>query len=198
MNDSRFEFVDAAEADLEPMFRIASAASARTFNTIRSTTAERARYLESEFRELVGYWRKGLYRFIVARELETQRVVGYLWLNLHHLDDLGRRQTYLEDLGALPEISGSGIGDGLIERAAAITAELGLDFMGAEIGIENPVIEASYRRKFQLEAYKIVRPCTPDGETLLARVKEEKAAEAKLQDQLRRRQAAREERRRNR
>lgn len=196
MSEPTYRIVDAVEQDLEAILEIATTASTFTFNAVRSTAADRVGYVRREFSELKRYWRRGQYRFLVARV--GDRVVGYLFLNLHHQDDLGRRQTFVEDIGALPEYWGQGIGHALFDQATAVTAELGIDFMGGEVAASNPRWEAALRNRFQLEAYKVVRACTPNGEAQLARARQALQEQQALEARLAERRAARERRRQNR
>lgn len=171
---------------------LATTASIFTFNALRSTTEERTRYMAAEFASLKNWVRKGQYRFLVARDRETNRSVGYLLLNLYSQDDIGRRQTFVEDIAAFPEYWGRGVGHALFDAATEVTAQLGIDFMGGEVSATNPRWQAALRNRFELEAYRVVRACTPKGHEILARVKEAREAQEKIQEQLR---AAKEKRR---
>lgn len=193
MDPSWFEIVDAEEQDLETILELATTASTSTFNALRSTSDDRVRFLRSEFPSLKRYFRQGLYRFLVARV--DGKVVGYLLLNLHSHDDLGRRQTFVEDIGAWPEYWGRGLGHALFDAAEKVTAELGIDFMGGEVAASNPRWEAALRNRFHLESYRVVRACTPAGEATLAHARAAREAQEWLQEQLQRRRAARERRR---
>jgi ribosomal protein S18 acetylase RimI-like enzyme len=186
-----FRITEACEADLPVIQELALQASAFTFNALRSTSSQRAEFLRREFDSLKRYWRQGRYRFLVARREETGPVLGYLLLNLYQTDDLGRRQTFVEDIGAHPESWGAGIGHALFDAATEVTAELGIDFMGGEVAASNPRWQAALRNRFELEAYRVVRACTPKGQALLDQVKRD----SELQDRLRARQEARQRRR---
>jgi ribosomal protein S18 acetylase RimI-like enzyme len=192
---SDYSIVGAEEQDLDTVLELATTASTFTFNGLRSTAAERAAYVRAEFVALRRYARQGRYRILVARENTGGKIVGYLLLNLFHADDLGRRQTFVEDIGALPEYWGQGIGHALFDAATAVTAELGIDFMGGEVSAGNPRWEAALRNRFHLEAYRVVRACTPQGEAVLARAKAAQEAQDSLQEQIARRRAERERRR---
>ena len=183
---------------MDLILELATTASIFTFNALRSTTQERARYMQAEFVALKRWVRQGQYRFLVARDKALNKSVGYLLLNLYHQDDIGRRQTFVEDIAALPEYWGRGIGHALFDAATEVTAELGIDFMGGEVSASNPRWEAALRNRFELEAYRVVRACTPQGKALLERVKEAREAQDKIQRQLQaskeRREAARQRR----
>ncbi|MCA9791162.1 MAG: GNAT family N-acetyltransferase [Candidatus Eremiobacteraeota bacterium] len=158
---------------------LAATASLHTLDALRHTTEDRATYVRSEFAELKSYVRRGLYRFLVARDKASGEPIGYLLLNLYHQDDLGRRQTFVEDIAAIPKYWGKGIGHALFDAATELTASLGIDFMAGEVAANNPRWEAAVRNNFHLEAYRLVRPCTPAAEALMARV--EKARQDRAQ-----------------
>ena len=122
---------------------LAVSASIHTFSGLRSTTRQRADYIRIEFEELKRYAQQGAYRFLLARDKEKNLRAGYLLLNLFDQDELGRRQTFVEDIAALPEYWGLGVGHFLFDAATALTAEMGLDFMGGEVAAENSRIEAA-------------------------------------------------------
>lgn len=147
-----------------------------------------------EFEELKGYVRRGLYRFLLAKDTEKNLRAGYLCLNLYDQDDLGRRQTFVEDIAAPPEYWGLGIGHLLFDAATKVTAELGIDFMGGEVAAENSRIEAALRNNFILETYRVVRPCTPNAHKILQDVQANKQRDQGTQkkvDKLRKRREAR-------
>jgi ribosomal protein S18 acetylase RimI-like enzyme len=191
LDSSAYEIVDAAEQDLDTILELATTASTFTFNALRSTSEERARFLRSEWTALKRYFRQGQYRFLVAKERSNGKTIGYLLLNLFHTDDLGRRQTFVEDIGALAEYWGQGIGHALFDHATEVTAQLGIDFMGGEVAASNPRWQAALRNRFHLEAYRVVRACTPQGEAILTRAREVREAHEKVQEQIEKRRAAR-------
>ena len=180
---------------MEVILELVTSASIFTFNALRSTSQERSRYVRSEFTELKRYVRQGRYRFLVAKDRELQKTIGYLFLNLYHQDDLGRRQTFVEDIGAFPEYWGRGIGHALFDAATEVTAALGIDFMGGEVAATNPRWQAALRNNFELESYRVVRPCTPRARALLDQLRQAREAQAKLQEQIEARRARRKERR---
>ena len=188
---SDYLITEACEADVPVILELALQASAFTFNALRSTSSQRAAFLRSEFDSLKRYWRQGKYRFLVAREQAEGPLLGYLLLNLYQVDDLGRRQTFVEDIGAHPQAWGKGIGHALFDAATEVTAELGIDFMGGEVAATNPRWQAALRNRFELESYRVVRACTPRGQAMLDQVKRDTA----LQERLRERQEARQRRR---
>ena len=153
---------------------LAVSASIHTFCGVRSTPQQRAQYIGQEFEELRAYVNEGSYRFLLAVDTENQRNAGYLLLNLYDQDDLGRRQTFVEDIAALPEYWGIGVGHVLFDAATKITADLGLHFMGGEVAAENSRIEAALRNNFFLESYRVVRPCTPEAKALMTEVAQQK------------------------
>jgi GNAT superfamily N-acetyltransferase len=173
--NERFEVIDARAKDMDWIRDLAAQASIHTFSGLRATAQEKARYIAVEFEELKRYALQGTYRFLIAidKEKDSQRV-GYLFLNLFDQDDLGRRQTFVEDIAALPEYWGLGVGHIMFDAATKLTAELGLHFMGGEVAAENSRIEAALRNNFFLESYRVVRPCTPEAERLMEEVRESK------------------------
>lgn len=174
-----YEIGDAEPHEMSFIEELAATASLHTLDALRHTTEDRATYVRSEFAELKNYVRRGLYRFLVARDKARGEPIGYLLLNLYHQDDLGRRQTFVEDIAALPKYWGKGVGHALFDAATELTASLGIDFMAGEVAANNPRWEAAVRNNFFLEAYRLVRPCTPEGEALMARV--EKARQDRAQ-----------------
>lgn len=155
---------------------------------MRSTSQERSSYLQREFSSLRVWARQGKYRFLLARDREKDKPIGYLLLNLYSMDDLGRRQTFVEDIGALPEYWGRGIGHALFDHATEVTASLGIDFMGGEVAASNPRWQAALRNRFELEAYRVVRACTPKGHEILQQCKQNQQAYTQLQEQIKARQ----------
>jgi len=190
-----YEIIDAAEQDWDFILEMATTASIFTFNALRSTSAERAEFMRREFSSLRLWVRQGKYRFLLARDRELDKPVGYLLLNLYGMDDLGRRQTFVEDIGALQEYWGRGIGHALFDHATEVTASLGIDFMGGEVAGNNPRWQAALRNRFELEAYRVVRACTPRGQEILDRCKQTVKAHEELQEQLKARQEKRARRR---
>ena len=164
---------------------LAAQASIHTFSGLRATAQEKARYIALEFEELKRYALQGTYRFLIAIDKEKDnKKVGYLFLNLFDQDDLGRRQTFVEDIAALPEYWGLGVGHLMFDAATRVTAELGLHFMGGEVAAENSRIEAALRNNFYLESYRVVRPCTPEAERLMEEVRKSKEKSSEVKDKL--------------
>jgi GNAT superfamily N-acetyltransferase len=174
VND-RFHVIDAGAKDMDWIRDLAVSASIHTFSGLRSTPQQRAKYVALEVEELRKYALEGTYRFLIAidREKDDARA-GYLLLNLWDQDELGRRQTFVEDIAALPEYWGLSVGHILFDAATKLTAELGMHFMGGEVAAENSRIEAALRNNFFLESYRVFRPCTPEAEALMREVKQHK------------------------
>lgn len=160
MNDS-FTVVDARPQDFEWILELAVAASTSTFNGLRSTPGECAQGIRDVYPELKRWVERGQYRFLVALEKATGKPAGYLMLNLFDVDDLDRRQTFVQDAATYPEFFGKGAQHALYAEAVRITAELGIDFMGMEFSAANPYYETALRNGCVLESYRCVRPCTP-------------------------------------
>lgn len=159
--NSRFTVIDARPQDYQEILALAVAASTSTFNGLRSTPAECAQAIKQEYPDLRRYVERGLYRFFVAIETQSSKLAGYLMLNLYDTDDLDRRQTFIQDCATWPQYFGQGVAHLLYAQAIEVTAELGIDFMGAEFSANNPFYEASLRNGCVLESYRVVRPCTP-------------------------------------
>jgi hypothetical protein len=157
----RFTVVDARPQDFEWILELAVEASTFTFNGVRSTPAECAQGIRAVFPELKRWVERGQYRFLVALEKDTGRPAGYLMLNLFDVDDLDRRQTFIQDAATFPEFFGKGAQHLLYAEAVRITAELGVDFMGMEFSAANPYYETALRNGCFLESYRVIRPCTP-------------------------------------
>lgn len=152
--------------------------------------------MKVEFEELKRYALQGTYRFLIARDKEKDIPVGYLLLNLFDQDELGRRQTFVEDIAALPDYWGFGVGHFLFDAATKVTADLGLHFMGGEVAAENSRIEAALRNNFYLESYRVVRPCTPEAEKLMAEMRVQKTKGDETKDKMQKLRARRERRKR--
>lgn len=164
---------------------LAVTASIHTFGGLRSTPQQRAAYAGEEFEQLKNYWTQGVYHYLIAIDTEDDnKRVGYLLLNLFDQDELGRRQTFVEDIAALPEYWGYKIGHLMFDAATEYTAGLGLDFMGGEVAAENTRIEAALRNNFFLESYRVVRPCTPEAVKMMEEVKRSKEKQGEVQDKL--------------
>jgi hypothetical protein len=159
--ESRFTVVDARPQDFEWILDLAVAASTSTFNGLRSTPAECAQGIRDVYPELKKWVERGQYRFLVAIEVDTGKPAGYLMLNLYDVDDLDRRQTFIQDAATYPEFFGKGAQHVLYAEAVRITAELGVDFVGAEFSAANPYYETALRNGCILESYRVIRPCTP-------------------------------------
>jgi len=164
---------------------LAVSASIHTLGGLRSTALQRSEHVHTEFEELRRYARQGSFRFLLAtdKEAESKRA-GYLILNLYDQDELGRRQTFVEDIAALPEYWGLGVGHLLFDAAAKLTADLGIHFMGGEVAAENSRIEAALRNNFYLEAYRVFRPCTSEARELMEKVKAENEKQLSVNDKL--------------
>ncbi|MBS2037832.1 GNAT family N-acetyltransferase [bacterium] len=195
MAEPWYEIVDAAEQDWDFILELATSASIFTFSALRSTSEERAQFIRKEFPSLRMWVRQGKYRFLLARDRELDKPIGYLLLNLYGMDDLGRRQTFVEDIGALPDYWGRGVGHALFDHATELTASLGIDFMGGEVAAGNPRWQAALRNRFELESYRVVRACTARGQEILDRCKQTQQAHDQIQEQLKARQEKRARRR---
>ena len=176
--------VDARPQDMEKILDLAVAASTFTFNGLRSTPSECVQGIRNEFGDLQKYLQRGTYRFLVALDQDTDTVIGYLMLDLYDIDDLGRRQTFIEDCATLPDYAGQGVAHALYAEAIKTTADLGVDFMGAEFAASNPFYEASLRNGCILESYRVVRPCTKAAYEKLEVAKQYREADKTVQSKL--------------
>lgn len=182
--NSGFTVVDARPQDFEWILDLAVAASTSTFNGLRSTPAECAQGIRDVYSDLRKWVDRGQYRFLVAIEESTGKPAGYLMLNLYDVDDLDRRQTFIQDAATFPEFYGKGAQHVLYAEAGRITAELGVDFMGAEFSAANPYFQTALRNGCILESYRVVRPCTPAAMEKLRVAEEHRNALKAVQNKL--------------
>lgn len=184
MAASDFTVADARPDEFEWILELAVAASASTFSGLRTTPAECAQSLRTVFPELKRWVERGQYRFLVARETSSGRPAGYLMLNLYDVDDLDRRQTFIQDCATSPDFLGRGVQHLLYAEAVRITAEVGVDFLGAEFSASNPYFETALRNGCHLETYRVVRPCTPAAQQKMEEARRHRDALQQVQSRL--------------
>lgn len=193
----RFEVIDAEPQDMEWIRELAAQASIHTLGGPRSAPSECAEFIAAEFAELVKFAAEGSYRFLVAVDNEKERArIGYLLLNLFDLDQLGRRQTLVEDFAVVPSYAGHNIGILLFEAAATLTGELGVHFMAGECLADNRLIKTAERYNCVLESHSFFRACTPEAEKIMEQARQEREHRAKLAERVRRIHARRSKRKR--
>src|SRR5690606_2767554 len=122
--------------------------------------------------------------------------IGYLLLNLFDLDQLGRRQTNVEDFAVIPDYAGHHIGVLLFEAAATLTGALGVHFMAGDCGADNRLINTAERYNCVLESHSFFRACTPEAERIMDEAKKEREHRQALAERLRRIHARRSQRKR--
>ena len=181
---SSFTVVDARPQDFEWILELAVVASTSTFSGLRTTPGECAKALRDVYPDLKKWVEKGQYRFLVAVETGTEKAAGYLMLNLYDVDDLDRRQTFIQDCATAPEYLGQGVQHLLYAEAVKVTAELGIDFVGAEFSATNPYFETALRNGCLLESYRVVRPCTPAAYEKLRIAQEHREAHKQVKTKL--------------
>ena len=171
----RFEVIDAGPEDTNWIRELAVEASIHTLGGPRSSPSECADFIEKEFPELVRFAQEGSFRFLVAVDREKNNLrVGYLMLNLFDLDQLGRRQTCVEDFAVVPGYAGHNIGILLFEAAATLTGDLGVHFMSGECRADNRLIHTADRYDCVLESYSFFRACTPQARQIMEEAEKER------------------------
>ena len=150
-----------------------------TVAPLRGVWGEHARaFAKNSIAELFSYQSSGQWKFLIATDRSTSERVGYLILNLDHECPFDRRETYIEDMGVVSEYLGKRVGHFLTDEAARISAEAGVHYLGAHISFTNRrALLAALGNGFELESYRIVRPCTPEA------IETTKASEGALERQ---------------
>ena len=150
-----------------------------TVAPLRGVWGEHARaFAKSSIIELFTYQNTRQWRFYIATDRATAERVGYLILNMDHECPFDRRETYIEDMGVVSEYLGKRVGHFLTDEAARISAEAGVHYLGAHISFSNRrALLAALGNGFELESYRIVRPCTPEA------IETTKASEGALERQ---------------
>ena len=136
-----------------------------TVAPLRGVWGEHARrFARESIGKLIPYHRSGTMRFLVACDKLTEQRVGYLILNMHHECPFELRETYIEDMGVVSDYLGKRAGHFLTDEAARISGEAGVHYLGAHISFSNRrALLAALGNGFELESYRIVRPCTPEA-----------------------------------
>jgi GNAT superfamily N-acetyltransferase len=160
--EEKFALREATEADKTWLIGLAEDLAEVTVPPLRGVWGEKARqFARTSIRSLLPYAESGVMRFVVAIDRETDERVGYLILNMHHEGPFEERETYIEDMGVVSEYLGKRVGHFLTDQAAKISAEAGVDYLGAHISFANRrALLAALGNGFELESYRIVRPCT--------------------------------------
>ena len=163
--EEKFSLRDASEDDHRWILDLAQELAEVTVPPLRGVWGEKARHwARSSIVELIPYSRSQSMRFIVAIDRASQERVGYLILNMHHDGPFDDRETYIEDMGVVSEYLGKRVGHYLTDQAARISAEAGVPYLGAHISFANRrALMAALGNGFELESYRIVRPCTEEA-----------------------------------
>jgi GNAT superfamily N-acetyltransferase len=193
----RFDVIDAEPQDMDWIRDLAAQASIHTLGSPRMAPSQCAEFIVEEFPELVQFALQGSYRFLVAIDREKSDArIGYLLLNLFDLDQLGRRQTCVEDFAVVPEYAGHHIGVLLFEAGATLTGDLGVNFMAGDCGADNRLINTAERYNCVLESHSFFRACTPEAEKIMEEAQKERDHRAALAARVRRIHARRSQRKR--
>lgn len=206
MLSERFSLHEADNEDLEWILALAESLAEVTVPPLRGVWGARARqFARNSITELIKWRHPNAYRFLIARDKSDRQRVGYLILNVNHEGPFEERESYIEDMGIVSEYLGKRAGHFLTDEAAKLSAELGIPYLGAHVSFTNRrALLAALGNGFELESYRIVRPCTEEAiqatkesEAALDRQDQaEKTRRALLSRRLKRRQrkAAREKR----
>lgn len=153
---------DANQEDLDWILDLAEDLAEITVAPLRGLWGQPARaWARESISRLVPQVREGSMRFLVACDRTTGQRVGYLLLNLYSECPFERRETYIEDMGVISEYLGRRAGHFLTDEAARISAEAGVPYLGAHVSFANRrALLAALGNGFELESYRIVRPCT--------------------------------------
>ena len=114
---------------------------------------------------------------IVAYDLETEKAMGYLILDLTSIEgSTGERQSLIHDLAVHPKYWGTPAVGHLVREASKRTARAGLKYMIGEVSAHNDrTYLQALRLGFELERFQIVMACSEDGpEKMPGRPDEEK------------------------
>ena len=160
--DEMFALRDATARDKEWIVQLAEDLAEVTVSPLRGVWGDKAReFARESVTSLFRFNSTGEVRFLIATDRETDERVGYLILNMHHECPFEARETYIEDMGVVSDYLGKRVGHYLTDQAARISAEAGVDYLGAHISFSNRrALLAALSNGFELESYRIVRPCT--------------------------------------
>lgn len=160
-----FSLCDADSEDRAWILDLAEELAEVTVAPLRGVWGEQARkFARESISALMRYVHSGEIRFLVARERASGRRVGYLILNMQHECPFEKRETYIEDMGVVSEFLGKRVGHFLTDEAARLSAEAGVPYLSAHISFANRrALLAALGNGFELESYRIVRPCTPEA-----------------------------------
>lgn len=174
-----FTLRDATDDDIAWILGLAEELAEVTVPPLRGVWGEKARtFARQSISSLIPYAKLGAYRFLVATDQQSTERVGYLILNMNHESPFEERETYIEDMGVVSDYLGKRVGHYLTDQAARVTAEAGVGYLGAHISYSNRrALLAALGNGFELESYRIVRPCTG------AAVETTKASEGALERQ---------------
>lgn len=174
MSKPEYESREATREDVEWISRLAVSLSGVTVAPLRGLWGEAGRqFVLDSVRQLFAMKATGKYRFLIAIDKATQERVGYLLLDLAHHEPTGANEAHIEDMGIVDEYLGRRAGHFLTDEAARVASEEGIDYLGAHISFSNRrALLAALGNGFELEYYRIVRPCTEQAKSTVARAEE--------------------------
>ncbi len=169
-----YELREADREDLEWVVELAVKLAAVTVAPLRGLWGPAGQdFVASSVKQLIGLKATGQYRFLIASDKATGERVGYLILDLVHHDPTGGAEAFIEDMGIVSDYLGKRAGHFLTDQAARIAGEEGIDYLGAHISFSNRrALLAALGNGFELEFYRIVRPCTEQAKATVARADE--------------------------
>lgn len=105
------------------------------------------------------------FRILVACNAATREPLGYLMLDLSHVEaSTGERQSLIHDLAVEPRHWGRYVVHRLVRRASQVTAARGLKYMVGEVTADNRrTLVQALRLGFEVERHQIVMRCGPEG-----------------------------------
>ena len=163
--DELFSLRDASDDDLLWILDLAEELAEVTVPPLRGVWGAQARaFARASISKLIPDRRDGSLRFLVACDRSNEARVGYLILNLYHECPFEMRECYIEDMGVVSEYLGKRVGHFLTDEAARISGEAGIPYLSAHVSFSNQrALLAALGNGFELESYRIVRPCTPEA-----------------------------------
>lgn len=155
--------------DLAWILNLAEELAEVTVAPLRGHWGPQARkFARDSIRQLIREIRTGSMQFLIASDRVTEERVGYLILNLESECPFEKREAYIEDMGVVSEYLGRQAGHFLTDEAARISAEAGLPYLSAHVSFANRrALLAALGNGFELESYRIVRPCTETARQLM-------------------------------
>lgn len=161
-DDERYIIRLATFEDIGWIISLAEELAEVTVSPLQGVWGEKARVFAREsIQKLVPFIASNGYKFLVCLDKHSSLPVGYLILNMFHESPYETRETYIEDMGVVSGYLGRRVPHFLVGEASRISAEEGVDFMGAHISCLNQrALLTALNIGFELESYRIVMPCT--------------------------------------